>query len=176
MFYDILCVSIRVLLNKKGKSMKRGSTIVLRGVVILIGLIILAICVLGLPRAIDAELSGDFDYGPIFIGLYIPAIPFFIAIQQTLKLLDYIDKNKAFSELSVKALNTIKYCALAISGLFALGMPYIFYVADRDDAPGVAALGFVIIGASFVIATAAAVLQKLVQNAVDIKSENDLTV
>jgi hypothetical protein len=55
-------------------------------------------------------------------------------------------------------------------------MPYIFYVADKDDAPGVAAIGFAIIGLSFVIAVAAAVFQRLLQNAVDIKSENDLTV
>ena len=158
--------------------MKRGSTLILRGVVILIALIILALCIFALPRLISAELAreADFDYGPIFLGMYVPAIPFFYALYQTWKLLNYIDTNKAFSELSVKALKKVKYCALAISGLYTAGMPYIFYVADKDDAPGVAAIGFVIIGASFVIATSAAVLQKLVQHAVDIKSENDLTV
>lgn len=156
--------------------MERGSTVFLRGVVVLIGLVVLGLCVFGLPVLIRSELTGDFDYGPIFLGLYVPAIPFFFALYQSLKLLDYIDKNEAFSELSVRAFRNIKYCALIISGLFAAGMPYVFYVADRDDAPGLAAMGFVIIGASFVIATFAAVLQKLVQNAVDIKSENDLTV
>lgn len=157
--------------------MERGSTVILRGVVILIGLVVLGLCAIGLPMLIKSELTtSDFDYGWIFVGLYVPAIPFFFALYQALKLLDYIDKNQAFSELSVQAFRSIKYCALTISGLFAAGMPYVFYVADRDDAPGVALIGFVIIGASFVIATFAAVLQKLVQNAVDIKSENDLTV
>jgi hypothetical protein len=60
--------------------------------------------------------------------------------------------------------------------MYVVGMPYIFHAADKDDAPGVALIGFVIIFASFVIATAAGVFQRLVQNAVDIKSENDLTV
>lgn len=156
--------------------MKRGSTIFLRAVVIAIGLIVLALCVFALPRLIMSELEGDFDYGPIFAGMYLPAIPFFFALYQALKLLSYIDKNEAFTEPSVKALKRIKYCGFIISGLYAAGMPYIFYVADRDDAPGVAALGFVIIGASFVVATAAALFQRLFQNAVDIKSENDLTV
>lgn len=157
--------------------MERGSTVFLRGVVILIGLVVLGLCAIGLPMLIKSELTtSDFDYGWIFVGLYVPAIPFFFALYQALKLLDYIDKNQAFSGLSVRAFRNIKYCALAISGLFAAGMPYVFYVADRDDAPGIALIGFVIIGASFVIATFAAVLQKLVQNAVDIKSENDLTV
>jgi hypothetical protein len=154
--------------------MNRSSTIFLRGVIILIGTLIFAICVLGLPRIIDTFEPGGYD--PILIGLYIPAIPFFFALYQAMKLLNHIDRNQAFSESSIASFRTIKYCALVISGLFAGGMPYIFYVADKDDAPGVVAMALVIIFASFVIATFAAVLQKLIQNAVDIKSENDLTV
>lgn len=158
--------------------MKRGSTIILRAVIIFIGLVVLAICIFGLPSLIMSEMKAgaDFDYGPIFLGLYIPAVPFFYALYQALRLLNYIDKNQAFTKESAKAFKYIKYCAFIISGLFTAGIPYVFYVADRDDAPGVAATGLVIIGASFVIGTFSAVMLKLVQNAVDIKSENDLTV
>ncbi|HYC83555.1 MAG TPA: DUF2975 domain-containing protein [Candidatus Paceibacterota bacterium] len=156
--------------------MKQGSTIFLRVVIFLIGLGALAFCLFALPRAIMAELAGDFDYGPIFLGMYVSAVPFFGALYQSLRLLGYIDKNAAFSELSVKALKNIKYCGLTISGLYAAGMPYIFYVADRDDAPGVVAVGLVIVFASFVVAVFAAVLEKLLRNAIDIKAENDLTV
>ncbi|HLD21410.1 MAG TPA: DUF2975 domain-containing protein, partial [Patescibacteria group bacterium] len=147
--------------------MKRGSTFFLRGVIFLIGMGVLALCIFWLPRVIGSFSWGGYD--PILIGLYVSAIPFFIALYQALKLLSYIDMNKAFSELSVQALRNIKYCAIIISALFATGMPYIFYIADQDDAPGVVAIGLVIIFASMVIATFAAVLQKLVQNAVDIK-------
>ena len=156
--------------------MKQGSTLVLRSAITAIGLVVLAICVFALPRAISAELTSDFDYLPIMIGLYAPAVPFFIALYQSLKLLNNIDNNNAFSESSVAAFKNIKYCAVIISTLFLAGMPYIFHVADQDDAPGLVAIGFVIVFASFVIATFAAVLQKLVQHAVDIKNENDLTV
>lgn len=156
--------------------MKRGSTIVLRATVILIGLVVLATCIFALPRAIISELARDFDYLPILLGMYVTAIPLFVALYQTLKLLGYIDKNEGFTQASVGAIKNIKYCAFIISALYAAGMPYIFYLADRDDAPGVAAIGFVIVGASFVIGAAAAVIQRLFQNAVDIKSENDLTV
>lgn len=156
--------------------MKQGSTIILRGVIILIGLAVLGLCVFGLPTLISSELRGDFDYGPIFVGMYVPAVPFFFGLYQAFKLLNNIDKNKAFSDVSVRALKNIKYAAFTISALYAAGMPYVFWIADRDDAPGVAAIGFVIVGASFVIATFAGVAQKLFQNAVDIKSENDLTV
>ncbi|HET8883861.1 MAG TPA: DUF2975 domain-containing protein [Candidatus Saccharimonadales bacterium] len=161
-------------ISKKGFFMKRGSTIFLRGVVILIGLFILALCVFALPLAINSGQTGD--YRPILFGLYVPAIPFFFALYQALKLLNYIDHNQAFSVGSVSAFKFIKYSALIISALFIAGLPYIAQVAQADDAPGVLAIGLVIVFASFVIATFAAVLQRLVQNAVDIKSENDLTV
>jgi hypothetical protein len=158
------------------KPMNHSSTLFLRGVIVFIGIIVLAICLIALPQAIRGEMAGDFDYLPLLLGLYVPAVPFFIALYQALKLLGYIDKDMAFTSLSVKALRHIKYCAFIVSALFATGMPYIFYLADRDDAPGVAAIGFVIVGASFVIGAATSLFEQLFQNAVDIKSENDLTV
>lgn len=154
--------------------MKRGSTVFLRVVIILLGLAALAFAAIVLPIGIATDNVGY--YRPILIGMYVPAIPFFLALYQALKLLGYIDKNTAFSELSITALKNIKYCALTISGMYAAGMPYIFHAANRDDAPGVVLIGCIIIGASFVVGIFAAVLQKLVQNAVDIKSENELTV
>lgn len=154
--------------------MKQASTLFLRSVVVIIGLIVLAICIFALPAGIRTDETGN--YRPILWGLYVAAVPFYAALYQTIKLLQYIDKNDAFSIVSINALRCIKYCAIVIGGLFAAGLPYIFYVADNDDAPGVLALALVITFASLVIATFAAVLQKLVQSAIDIKTENDLTV
>jgi DUF2975 family protein len=160
--------------NTKAIVTHRGSTLILRGTVIFIGLVVLGLCVFALPAGIMSDKTGLYRW--ILLGLYIPAVPFFFALYQAMKLLSYIDKNRAFSKLSVNALMYIKYCAIIITALFTAGMPYIYYVADRDDAPGVVAIGLVIIGASFVIATFSGVMQKLVETAVAIKSENDLTV
>lgn len=154
--------------------LRNGPTFFLRMVVILIGLAVLGLCVFVLPMGILSDQTGY--YRPILLGMYIPAIPFFIALHQSLRLLRYIDEERAFSELSVTALGKIKKCGIAISALYVLGMPYIFHAAQLDDAPGVVAIGFIIIFASLVIAVFAAVLQKLLKNAIDIKSENDLTV
>lgn len=154
--------------------MKKGSTLFLRGVIVLMALGALALCLFVFPMGIATDKVGY--YRPIVIGLYLPAIPFFIALFQAWKLLKFIDKNSAFSQGAVNALKYIKYSAISISSLFLLGMPYIFYAAQRDDAPGVVAIGLIIIFASGVIGTFAAVLEKLLQNVVDIKSENELTV
>lgn len=154
--------------------MKLGSTFFLKLVIFAIAFAVLAFCLLVLPRGIISDQTGY--YRPILIGMYIPALPFFFALFQGFKLLTYIDSNAAFSKLSVKALQNIKYCAITIATLYTLGMPYIYYAAELDDAPGVILIGLVIIGAASMVGTFAAVLQKLVQNGLELKSENDLTV
>ncbi|PUB16656.1 DUF2975 domain-containing protein [Paenisporosarcina sp. OV554] len=160
--------------------MKRGTTLFLKIAVILIGIPVLALCIFLVPEIGNyaAELYPDIAYIKylVLIDLYAAAIPFYFALYQAFKLLSYIDKNKAFSNLSVKALKTIKYCALTISILYVVGMPLFFLIGDKDDAPGVIVIGLVIIFASMVIAVFAAVLQRLLQEAIDIKSENDLIV
>ncbi|KAA0749190.1 DUF2975 domain-containing protein [Bacillus sp. AY1-10] len=160
--------------------MKQGSTLFLKTAVILMGIPVLAMCIFLVPNIgnFAAELYPKMAYIKylVFINLYATAIPYYFALYQTFKLLNYIGKNNAFSELSVKALKNIKYSALAISVLYVLGMPLFYLVAERDDAPGIIVIGMIIIFASMVIAVFAAVLQRLLKDAIDIKSENDLTV
>ncbi|MED4805492.1 DUF2975 domain-containing protein [Bacillus atrophaeus] len=160
--------------------MKRGTTLFLKIAVFLIGIPVLALCIFLVPEiaTFAAELYPDIVYIKylVLINLYASAIPFYFALYQAFKLLSYIDKNKAFSELSVRALKNIKYCAITISILFVVGMPLFYLMAEKDDAPGIILIGLVVIFASMVIAVFAAVLQKLLKEAIDIKSENDLTV
>ncbi|UTR10312.1 DUF2975 domain-containing protein [Evansella sp. LMS18] len=158
--------------------MKRGSTIFLKIAVVLIGIPILALCILGLYWLPNNPASPDYDHllYPAITGIYISAIPFFIALYQAFKLLNYIDVNKAFSIASVKSLKVIKICAVIISSLYVVIMPFVFFVAELDDAPGLIIIGMVPFFASSVIAVFAAVLQRLLQEAIDIKAENDLTV
>ena len=160
--------------------MKRGSTNFLKVAVILLGIPILAFCIVGLPMLAKAaaESNSEFAYAlyAIVIVMAVSAIPYFVALYQAFKLLSFIDKNKAFSEISVKCLKIIKYCAITISGLYVVSLPFFFIFAHLDDAPGVVLLGMLYIFAPLVIAVFAAVLQRLLQEAITIKSENDLTV
>jgi hypothetical protein len=112
----------------------------------------------------------------IYTILYGAAIPFYFALYQAFKLLGYIDRNIAFSELSVIALMKIKYCAISICSLHVLGLPLFYLVANKVDPPGLVFVGMVIPFASLVIAVFATVLERLLQEAINIKSENDLTV
>lgn len=160
--------------------MKRGTTLFLKIAVILIGIPVLALCIFLVPEIANyaVVLYPDMAYLKylVLIDMYATAIPFYFALYQAFKLLSYIDKNKAFSVLSVRALKKIKYCAIIISILYVVGMPIFYLMAEIDDAPGIIVIGLIIIFASMVIAIFAAVLQSLLQEAINIKSENDLTV
>jgi hypothetical protein len=159
--------------------MKQGSTLFLKGVVALIGLTVLALCVLVLPaiaREIIDFMPVQYELIPVLIAIAASVIPFYIALYKTWTLLNFIDKNKAFSELSVRALKNIKSCGIAIGLLYLACAPFLFIIADGGDAPGVFAVGLIIMLASIVVTTATGVFQRLLQNALDIKSENDLTV
>jgi len=153
--------------------MKKGSTLFLKLIISLIGIVVLVLITV---FTISIVSGGGGLFLPILIIMYVTAIPFFFALYQTLKLLRYVDKDIAFSKLSIKTLRNIKHSAIVISALYVAGMPFLFYVAEKDDAPGVVGFGLIFILASIVIATFAAVLQKLVQSGLDMKSENDLTV
>ena len=153
--------------------MNWGSTYFLRACIVIIGLGALGLLVI----FAGVSLSGNAGiFLPLLLFMFVPAIPFFFALYQGLQLLKFIDTNTAFSEKSAKAIRTIKYCAFAISALFAGAMPLIIYLAEKDYAPGAVIIGLVFILVPLVVGVFAAVLERLLRNALDIKSENDLTV
>ena len=158
--------------------MKKGSTLFLKTVILLIGIGVLAGLV-WFPqtegRAANLDLISIYK-DPFIIYIYIGSIPFFVGLYQAFKLLNLIDANKAFSQSAVNTLINMKLASLALIGFIALALLYIRFFAHGDDPAGPTALGILASFAAIVIATAAAVFQKLLQNAVDIKSENDLTV
>ena len=163
--------------------MKRGTTLFLKIAVILIGIPVLALCIFLLPQIANeaneaAEKGSDLAYVVygILMVMYVSVIPFYFALYQSFNLLSYIDKNQAFSELSVGALKKIKNCAITISGLYIVALPFVYIMAEIDDAPGLIIIGMIPIFASVVIAVFSAVLQRLLKEAIYIKEENDLIV
>ena len=158
--------------------MKRSSTIFLQIVIVLIGIGILAL-LLWEPhiegRNKHATLFEIYFKDSFLAYVYIGSIPFFVALYQAFKVLGYAGQNNIFSQAAVKALRTIKYCAIAIIGLVAVSVIF-FLFSDPDDRPAGVFMRILITFPSIVVAAAAALSERILQNAVEIKSENDLTV
>jgi Protein of unknown function (DUF2975) len=127
-------------------------------------------------RAVNLDLFSIYA-DPFIIYGYLASIPLCVALYQMFLLLGYIGQNNIFSLKSVKALRTIKYCAIIQSIFIVMAALYIRMSHNIDDDP----VGFIVIAivATFiaiVVATVAAVFEKLLQSAIDMKSENDLIV
>jgi Protein of unknown function (DUF2975) len=158
--------------------MTRGSLLFLRAVILLVGVGVLA-GLLWEPqvegRNVNADLVTIYFRDPFLAYAYVGSLPFFFGLYQAFKLLGYVGQGQAFSPAAVTALRRIKYCALAVIGFIVGGEAYILLGVSDDRAGGVALglfTGFVCVAT----ATAAAVLERVLQSAVDLKSEHDLTV
>ena len=158
--------------------MKRGSILFLRAVILLVGVGVLA-GMLWEPqvegRNANADLATIYFRDPFLAYVYLGSLPFFFGLYQAFKLLGYVGQGQAFSPAAVKALRYIKYCALAVIG-FIIGAEVYIILGVSDDRAGGVAMGIFTGFACVVTATAAAVLERVLQSAVDLKSENDLTV
>jgi hypothetical protein len=159
--------------------MKRISIVFLQTVLVLISIVVLSFLII-MPskegRATNLDVVSIYT-DPFILYGYATSIAFFVALYKAFRLLGYIGQNKVFSTNAVKALNHIKYCAIILTTLIVIAGIFIKFAHDKKDDPaGFLAICIVTSFASIVVATAAAIFEKLLQNAVDMKSENDLTV
>jgi cytochrome bd-type quinol oxidase subunit 2 len=172
------CLTCSSDFSESAAAMKRSSTMFLQAVVVLIGIGALAF-LLGMPqlegRNKNATQFEVYFKDPLLAYAYVASIPFFMALYQAFKALGYAGHNEVFSPAAVKAFRTIRYCATALIGFIIVGV-LLTLLAESDDRPPIIMMGLLATFTSVVIATSAAMFERVLQSAVDIKSENDLTV
>jgi hypothetical protein len=149
--------------------MKQGPIIFLQVVIVLTGVGALAV-MLWEPhiegRNAHATLFDIYFKDPFLAYAYIASIAFFVALYQAFKVLGYARHDKVFSQAAVKAVRTIKYCAMALIGFVVVGMIFIT-LADSDDRAGGIVMGILFAFGSTVMAAAASVFERILQTAVD---------
>jgi hypothetical protein len=161
--------------------MKRNEVVFLQIVIVLIGVTAIAL-LLWQPQVEGVNKNKTnfeiYFQDPFLALVYTGSIPFFVALYQAIRALWHVGRNQVFSTEVVKALRIIKYCALAIIGFVVLEELYILLSGSRDEEnPGVPLfLGMLIVFPSIVVAAVAAMFERILQNAVEMKSENELTV
>lgn len=161
--------------------MKRSSTIFLQIVVVFIGLGTLAL-LLWEPhlegRNAHATTFEIYFKDPFLACVYLASVAWFVILYQAIRSLQFVKQDKMFSPANVKALKTIKYCAIFLIGCGVLFETYINIVMRRieEDIAGGVAMGLMVIFTFTIIATAAGMFQRVVQQGLELKSENDLTV
>ena len=122
-------------------------------------------------RNAHATLFEIYFEDPFLAYAYLASTAFFVALVQAFKLLGYIRHKEAFSLHAVRALRTIKYCAMVLVAMIGGAVAYMFIVVrGKDDIAGGVAMGLAMIFVSVVAGTAAAVFEGVLQKGVDMKS------
>ncbi len=158
--------------------MKSGATIFLRAVLVLIGIAALAMLLVQPHfegRNANATAFEVYFEDPFLAYLYVASVPFFVGLYHAFKVLSFAGEDRQISPSAVRSVRITKHCAIALIVFVAGAEAWILSIDDDDRAGGVM-MGVFIAFAAIVVATAMSVLERTLQNAVDMKSENDLTV
>ena len=152
----------------------RGSTLFLKLTLLFLSIGVLFLCAYIFFILFASTIT--LDYKEILVGVFLTTIPLLHIFQQSYKLLILIDKNSSLTYESVKSLKNITSSSFIISGMYLLGSPFIYLVAEKDDAPGLIIVNLVFIMVPFVVGVFSTILQKLLINAISYKSETELTI
>jgi hypothetical protein len=155
-------------------ALNRACAIFLQIVVVLIGVGVLAF-LLWQPqvegRNVNATTFQIYFNDPFLAYAYAASIAGFIALAQAFKLLGLAGNDGLYQPAAVKALATIKLCALALIGFIALGEVFLVVgsIGSTDDHAGGIMMGVFISFAMTVIAAAAALCERQVQQVAAMK-------
>jgi hypothetical protein len=151
-------------------------TLFLQVVVVLIGMVALtAMLWLPLTEGRAKTLSHVAIYSdPLILYVFASSVAFFVALYKGFTWLGYIRQNVIFSTSSVRAIKSIKHCAVILSVCIVIEGAYIKMAHHHEDDPaGFLALCFAMSFVALVVATAMALLEKILHNALDTKAGND---
>lgn len=152
--------------------MKRAIVYFFQFVVVLIGLIVLAFLI-WFPRvegrAKDLDTAAIY-LDPFILYAYAASIVFFVALGIAFRFLGYIGQNKVYSRASAKALRGIKRCAFLLTIAIIGAAVYISLSHHPDDDPaGFIAMSLVMTVACIATGVAAAMWERKLKKAVDMK-------
>jgi len=147
----------------------------LQCVIVLIGLGVLAFLLwqpLVEGRNANATIFQVYFTDPFLAYAYAASMLGFMGLVQAYKLLGLAGQDRLYMPASVKALRTIKLCALALIGCVALGEVFLVVTsfASSDDYAGGVAMGVFITVGLTVITASAALCERQMQKAVAMKA------
>lgn len=140
-------------------------------VIIVFGLIALTGVIIGLPWVMpvlfkDSTFYSIVNHNSILVLLYVTGIPTWVILWMTKRLAKNIIKREPFSESSIFSLKGISICAIIVF------LCYLYVCLFLS-----ATLGTIVITVgAFMVSLISTIIYKLVQLAVEIQTENELTI
>lgn len=168
----------KTLKNSFRNLFKHPKTLLLKLALVLLASPLLPIFLSFVPWFLR-QTYGDQGQGLLWAFLFaacLMAVPYLRILLKAYWLLRYIDEGVAFSQKSVVALKAIAQSGLLIFGVYLALSPLSFRIADVQDAPGIFLLHMVLCLMPLVVAVFAAVLEKLLAQAIAYKEDSELTI
>ena len=102
---------------------------------------------------------------PFLAYVYVGSVPFFIVLYRAFGLFGHLRQTGAFSRMTVVALRAIQRSAIVLIGFVAGAVLLILRFGDPDDRPAGFFMCLLVAGLSSVIAVAAAMFARSLENA-----------
>lgn len=126
----------------------------------------LFLCIYFFPKIVIEGIDLSSPYAPymivIMISVYFISVPYSYAFYITYKLLCLIEKREFFTKESEANLTKINKLAYLAAVFFTIDLPFVYILADMDDAPGLVMVGLFLTIFSLAIGVFASVLKKVV--------------
>ena len=152
----------------KTPTIKSSSALFLQVVIVVIGISVLGL-MLWEPhlegRNAHATTFEIYFKDPFLAYVYVGSLPFFVALHRAFALFGHARRKGTFSPATLKALRTIKACALAIIGFVAGAVVFIIMLGDGEDRPGGIFMCLLVALVASAIATTAALFARSLQTA-----------
>jgi hypothetical protein len=113
---------------------------------------------------------------PIAFIQILTGILFFNAVYQSKLLLHLIEEKEVFSKNALIILKKIQNYAIIIGISYIVFIIFIYFIQNYNGFISLLLIALAISFSSFIIAVFSALLQSLLENVIEIKNENDLTV
>ncbi|EOI6518014.1 DUF2975 domain-containing protein [Enterococcus faecium] len=153
-------------------------TLLLKFVVLGISTVFILFGILFYTQIATSEKGFTFDWQTtLFVSvIYFALLLGIIIAYFLLRLLKQIEENQAFSNQSLDILKKIERTILIIGFAFFGLLPKFLKVAYLDDAPGLMLVGIAVVFIPFAVYTLTSVLENLLEHAILLKTDHDLTV
>jgi hypothetical protein len=123
-------------------------------------------------RNLHATLFEIYFKDPFLAYVYVVSAFFFVGLSRVYLLLGYVGQGSTFSPQSLKAVRTLKHCAMLLAASIAAAMTYLFVVIrGEDDIAGGVAVSLVLLVGSAVVAAVASALESAMQRVVGVTAK-----
>ncbi|WP_218043509.1 DUF2975 domain-containing protein [Lentilactobacillus dabitei] len=155
-------------------------TLFLKLSLVCIGIIIALLCGIAFPRTLgklsDIYPQIGWELYVFAFFLYLSAVFFYIAEGYAYRILQLIDHDNVFSGQALQAIKRIKYALAGMGICYIFFLPMVYQLAIAEDAPGLVLMMAIVAMIPFVVSVFAAILEKLLEKATQLKLESQYTV